>query len=484
MQAETTRAVIDVGSNTIEVLVARCLPENLETIDEQTTMLRLGEDVDEDGKISDNKIKKAVETIKKYKDLAQKHGAEQIIAIATEATREASNKQEFQEKIKSETGLELHIISGEAEAALDYFGTTYSPGAPRDTGVLDVGGGSTELVLSRNNHITWLTSVPFGSGTIQDRYLPSDPPTSSELNAASSYLDHFLETLDIAQKLPALIVTGSSASALLKLAKKAFKLDEQEKNLSYEDLSRCVGLLSALPAQEVAKRYEQSIERARVLAAGAVVIQAVMRYLNQDTIAVSSHGVREGILLMAARYGDNWLDEVNRLAGQAAYTPGEQHSDAQNERQESFAAFGRDTLPKYGKKFLKWSDDVCAGKDVEAVHKMRVASRRLRASLDAFEGCSNPKKFKKINRRVKKLADQLGLVRDTDVMISGLQDYLHEVSGEEQIAGVKWLVARLDEYHSSEEQNLRDDLSELDEGKLKQQIQSCIPKGVASDGQS
>src|SRR5438270_6593065 len=174
-QASAVRAAIDIGSNTIEVLVARCLPGDLEIIEHQTTMARLGESVDESGEISRDKFDTALDAIRKYQELAKKHGAEQILAIATEAMREARNSQDFLDAVKRETGIEVQIISGTAEAVLDYYGATYSPNTPGDAGVLDVGGGSSEIVTAKNRHIAWLTSVPIGSGAIHDRYLPSDP---------------------------------------------------------------------------------------------------------------------------------------------------------------------------------------------------------------------------------------------------------------------------------------------------------------------
>ena len=481
-QTPAVRAVIDIGSNTIEILVARCLPGDLEIIEHQTTMARLGESVDDSGEISRDKFDTALDALRKYQELAKKHGAEQILAVATEAMREARNSQDFLETIKRETGIEVQLISGSAEAVLDYYGATYSTGTPSDAGVLDVGGGSTEIVTAKNTRITWLTSVPIGSGVIHDRYLPSDPPTYEEIEAAHSYLTQYVQAIHIQEPPPALIVTGSSASSLLKLAQHAFKLDEQSDCMTYEDLSWCKGLLSALPAEEIAQRFEQRLERARILAAGALIIQVVMQDLHLNEIHISSHGVREGVLLAYTRYGEHWLEEVNSIASQREKSQADQ--DMQDVQQQPFAEFGRDILPKYAKKFLKWADDVRKQEDIEAVHKMRVASRRLRAVLDAFEPCADPKLFKNVNRQVKELADRLGTVRDTDVMISGLRTYLQDVSGEEQAAGVQWLIDRLSSYHQQEKQALDAELQTLDEDALRQQIDSCIPEGATHNGKS
>ncbi len=119
-QASAIRAVIDIGSNTIEVLVARCLPGDLEIIEHQATMARLGESVNESGELSRDKFDTALHALRKYQGLAKKHGAEQILAVATEALREARNSQDFLEAVKRETDIEVQLISGSAEAVLDY----------------------------------------------------------------------------------------------------------------------------------------------------------------------------------------------------------------------------------------------------------------------------------------------------------------------------------------------------------------------------
>lgn len=111
-----------------------------------------------------------------------------------------------------------------------------------------------------------------------------------------------------------LIATGSSAPALLQLAQQAFGLDVQSDRLTQEDLKRCEGLLDALPAQEVAGRYKLPLERARVLPAGAVILQSMIDYLDVNEIHANPHGLHQGVLLAHARYGDQWLEQVNSIA--------------------------------------------------------------------------------------------------------------------------------------------------------------------------
>jgi hypothetical protein len=129
-------------------------------------------------------------------------------------------------------------------------------------------------------------------------------------------------------------------------------------------------------------------------------------------------------LLAYTRFGEHWLEEVNSITSKwGTPQPDQDSQNMQETQQQPYVEYGRDVLSKYAKTFLKWPD-VCEQEDIEDVHKMRVASRRLRAALDAFELCVHPSSFKKINRRVKKLADRLGTVRDTDVMVGDLRSYL------------------------------------------------------------
>src|ERR1700730_1817064 len=141
-------AAIDIGSNTTHVVIARCTAHDLDILKDEVTMVRLGESVDESGEISPELQEKALEVSQHYQELAEQQQAEQILAVATEAIRKARNGEEFLKQIQEKTGLQVHILSGEAEAVLTFYGATYEmakePGAPKEVAVTDVGGGSTE----------------------------------------------------------------------------------------------------------------------------------------------------------------------------------------------------------------------------------------------------------------------------------------------------------------------------------------------------
>ncbi len=483
-QEAPVRAAIDIGSNTIHIVVARCRPNNLEIVADEQELVRIGESVTATGEISAQKQHEAIAIVRRYQDIAKQHAAEPILAVATEAIRKAHNGNEFLQQLQQETGLHVQLISGDAEAVLTFYGATYEqakePHPPAQIGVIDLGGGSTELITAKDMRITWRTSLHMGSGQLRDRYLSSDPPTHDELENAKSFVHSQLQSVRISQHPQKLIVTGSSAPALLRLAQQAFGLDVQSDHLTQEDLIRCEGLLNALPAKEVTQRYKLPLERARVLPAGAAILHAMMGSLDMDEIHANPHGLRQGVLLAHARYGEQWLEQVNTIAAKQGKAS-DKLANTEDERKQSFAQFGQHLLKKRAKKFLDWPDKILKHEDPETIHKMRVASRRLRAALDAYEACSDPKPFKNAYRSVKKLADSLGSERDTDVMLQGLHDRLRQAPGEQQV-GVQWLIDRLDAYHQQRQKDLDNALQTLDQDALKQQIASCIPKGALHNG--
>jgi exopolyphosphatase/pppGpp-phosphohydrolase len=487
-----TGAAIDIGSNSTEVTIAQYTPHHLETLQEQSQMIRLGESVKQTGEISSDMRDAVIAAIRQYLDMAQQNKAERILAVATQATRDARNRDAFLEDIQRETGLVVNVISGNVEATLTYHGATSGLDTPPDAGVLDVGGNSTELVTAHDKHITWLVSLPIGSGWLHDHYLTSDPPADDEIEDAQKFLQDYLQALHVPELPPSLVVTGSSAKELLKICKQALHIDESSAALTRQDLIACQSLLHSLPAQEIAQKYDQTSERARVLPGGALLILEMMNYLHQDEIRVTDRGVPEGVLLANVHYGEQWLDhdEVkveDERVGQVPLLPDKDNVQP-SQRGETFAEAGREELPKRVKKFVDWHGKVLKHEDVEDVHKMRVASRRLRATMDAYEVICKPKAFKKAYSKVKDAADLLGRVRDADVMIQHIQEQ-GEQTPTQELGGMQWLVERLQSYRKRQVQALDNFLQNFDDATLKQplirgtqQIEASSAKGASAHG--
>ncbi len=450
-------AAIDVGSNTIHIVVARCFPATLEILADELEMVRIGESVTASGEISPTKAQAALDTLKAYQALAKLHNAERVLVVATEAIRQASNNAEFIARVKAETGLDIQLISGTAEAALTFFGATYEAPQHKHLGVLDLGGGSLELVSAWDMHISWRTSVPLGSGWLHDHYLSGNPPSSGEIEAAESFLKTYFHKMRLADTLPSLIATGGSANSLLYLAQKAFHHPYEDKQLSQEDLARCQGLLRALQAEDISSLYGQPLARAKVLLAGTLIIRHIMQHLQLQAITISQHGIREGVLLAYARYGENWLEKANR----------------EEQPQETFAQSAHKVLLERLHTMLDWTREVIKHEDVEAVHRMRVASRRLRAGLDAYQSCCDPRLFAKVYRQVKQAANALGAARDADVMLQYLYEQLDGLNEDEQ-AGIRWLAERLQGHRQLQQQHLDNFLHNFDGEKLERHLKTCV----------
>lgn len=472
-------AAIDIGSNTIHVVVARCFPHQLDILADEQELIRIGESVTSTGEISTQKRTEAISTLRKYQALAAQYQAEAVLVVATEAIRQAKNGEEFLSDLRQATGLNISLIDGSAEATLTFYGATYEvigkAGGPELLGVMDLGGGSTELVIAKHEQVVWSTSVPVGSGWLHDRYFHADPPTRNDLVVARTFLDTYFQGLAIKPRPSVLLATGGSANSLLFLARDAFKLPPQQQVIVYDDLVRCQGLLNAFSSEEIAQRYNVALARARILSAGALIIQAVMDRLQVRELHVSPHGIREGCLLAYARYGEQWLQRVQ----QEGQEVGSFQANGNEKQTPSFVQVGRTMLQERLDKMLEWRSDVLKQQDIEAVHKMRVASRRLRAVLDAYQPVCDTRAFNKVYRQVKELADMLGKARDTDVMIERLSQ-MRASAGQGEQAGLVWLIDHLHSYRQQHQQQLETCLRQLDGDALRKQIRLCLPEANSS----
>ncbi len=287
------RACIDIGSNTTRLLVAECDGEQLLEIHQERAFTRLGRGVLSDGAIAPGKIPEAVEVVAAQLRTARELGAVQIHGVATAAIRRASNGRALLDAIQRACGLEIDVLSGEEEARLAFLGAARTLGHDPEgsLGVVDVGGGSSELVVGTvPDHVGWCTSFGVGSGDLAERYLRSDPPAAEELAAARTRVAEALEGIDAPHPAEAVAVGGSAAS----LRRLAGPL------LDGDSFARTLGLLGSEQAGEIARRFALDVERVRLLPAGLLILQAASELFGSP-LQVGRGGVREGVLLEAGR---------------------------------------------------------------------------------------------------------------------------------------------------------------------------------------
>jgi exopolyphosphatase/guanosine-5'-triphosphate,3'-diphosphate pyrophosphatase len=281
-------ACIDIGSNTTRLLVAEPDGDRLRELMTQRAFTSIGKSLSK-GRIPADKIEETAEVVAKQARLAQELGATDIAVVATAAVRSAKNRDEFESAIESEAALPVRVLTGDEEARLAFLGATRTFTGPLDgaVAVVDVGGGSTEIVIGTvADGVSWVESFRIGSSFIADSYLRSDPPGIAELESARLHVAGMFEGLEVPRALHA-VATGGSANALRRLV---------GAELEYETLERGIRILASTPIAQVAKRFELDPERVRVLPAGVLIFEELAGKLRLP-LSVGKGGVREGVIL-------------------------------------------------------------------------------------------------------------------------------------------------------------------------------------------
>jgi len=282
-------AAIDIGSNTTRVLVAEPMDGQLKKVMEQRAYTRISKAVDDEGAILPEKVEEVGELVATQVRLARELGAVEIRAVATAAVREASNGPEVAAAISAAAGVEVDILSGEEEGRLSFIGATKALGHPAEgqVGVVDVGGGSTEVILGTvPDGADEVRSWHIGSGVLADELITSDPPSASEIRRVRDHIEDFFAGVEIEHPDQAVAV-GGSATSLRRLVGAV---------LEYETLERAIRVLSSEPAADVARRFELDPRRVRILTTGVLLLEKVAELLGQP-LQIGKGGLREGVIL-------------------------------------------------------------------------------------------------------------------------------------------------------------------------------------------
>ncbi|HEX6490169.1 MAG TPA: hypothetical protein VF002_02200 [Gaiellaceae bacterium] len=278
-------AVVDVGANTLRLLVAETSRGGLQAVREERRRTLLGEDVERLGRLTAEKIARSAEAARKEVRRARKLGAGRIEIVVTSPWRDAANGHELVAALERATVLRVRAVSAEEEAELGYAGALACTRVDRQPlAVCDVGGGSTQLAIGSALRPAWLRSVGLGSLRLTERCLHSDPPTPAELAAARREAATALH--ELTPPLPAAaLAAGGTARAL-----RRFGLDR----LDHESLEQALEELARLPASARARRAKVELERARTLPAGTIILAGIQALLRVP-LGVAQGGVREGV---------------------------------------------------------------------------------------------------------------------------------------------------------------------------------------------
>jgi exopolyphosphatase/guanosine-5'-triphosphate,3'-diphosphate pyrophosphatase len=292
-------AAVDIGTNTTRVLIAGVAGEQVTRLDRRAIVTRLGQGVDVNRRLLPEAIDRTVEVLAGYAEAIREAGCTRVRAVATSATRDATNRNDFLDAAAAVLGVRPEMITGEEEAQLSFSGTAAGAAGPSPYLVVDLGGGSTEFVLGTESP-TYLVSVDIGSVRLTEQALAEHPASPARISEARRRVDDVLAAGVALPEAPgtALGVGGTFTSlAAIHLGLETYDPDRVDgTRLHIDDLVGLVDRLAPLTIAETEAIPALDPARAPVLLGGAVVAERAVRYSGADAIVVSEHDILDGIV--------------------------------------------------------------------------------------------------------------------------------------------------------------------------------------------
>jgi exopolyphosphatase/guanosine-5'-triphosphate,3'-diphosphate pyrophosphatase len=302
-------AGIDIGTLTCRLLVADVNPSGeFKVVDADRRILRLGEGVDEQKRLAQLAMDRVVATLKEWQERLTKYPLTAVAVVATSAVRESDNRQDFLARIAQETGWEVEVLSGDEEARRTLLGLRFGlPPSIKEFLGLDIGGGSTECILTQGEKAPAVISLDLGVVRLLERVFRQDPPTAQEIYKAEAIIDQELAKVSKAfGAMPRIPLVGT-AGTVTTLAAMAQGLPRYEsarvhnyelklliiKRLEQDLITRLGPQRLAMPGLEPGREY--------VIVAGTVILRRLMETFGFETCWVSDFGLREGVLVDKAR---------------------------------------------------------------------------------------------------------------------------------------------------------------------------------------
>jgi len=282
-------AAIDIGSNTTRILVAEPQDGQIAKVMEQRAYTRIGKAKDNKGRISKEKIQEVADVVDTQVKLAREVGAEAFRAVATAAVRDSKNGKDLVKAIESQAGIPVEIISEREEGRLAFLGATKALGHPAEgsVAVVDVGGGSTEIILgSMSEGVQEVMSWPIGSGLLADELIEGDPPSASEIRKIRDRVEDEFKGVEIEHP-DQVVAVGGTSTSMRRLVGVV---------LEYETLERGIRVLCGGSSADVARQFELDPVRVKMLPTGVLILEKVSELLG-GPLQIGKGGIREGIVL-------------------------------------------------------------------------------------------------------------------------------------------------------------------------------------------
>jgi exopolyphosphatase / guanosine-5'-triphosphate,3'-diphosphate pyrophosphatase len=304
-------AAVDVGTNSTRLLVAD-VADGVIVAEQAREMVitRLGKGVDRSGRFDPGALARTLEVLAGYAEACRRLGVERRRVVATSATRDAADRQRFLDGVRELLGVEAEVLSGQAEAAATYRGATAGLGGDRPTLVVDIGGGSTELISGHGAAARAMVSLDIGCVRLFERHLHTDPPTAAEAAAlrtdVAAHLDRVGEALDpaAAERVVGVAGTVTTVTAIA-LGLEAY--DPRRIHLATVDAAQIAAAADKLTAMTVAERAALPVMargREDVIAAGALLLDELVHRFQISQVVASEADILDGVLLGLAGRAD------------------------------------------------------------------------------------------------------------------------------------------------------------------------------------
>ncbi len=299
-------AIIDIGTNTFKLMIVR-LTENGEfkIVFKEKIPVKLGEGGINNDQIAHAPFLRGIKAMITHKESIDRHGAEKVLAFATSAIRSAKNGKEFVRKVKSITGIEIEVISGNREAELIYRGVrkALDMGNERCL-IMDIGGGSTEFIIADQHRIYWKHSFNLGAARLLEVINPSEPIEKSEIKHLKTYLLEEMKILwETCEKFPIKTLVGSSGSfdSMAEMIYHRFHTDENPlvKTEYHFNLNHFETMYKTIINSPVEKRHKikgLAAMRVEMIVVAVIMIRFVFKQLKLEQMRLSTYSLKEGIL--------------------------------------------------------------------------------------------------------------------------------------------------------------------------------------------